>query len=159
MRSLGLLYALLASFVYAFALGAAPTTHAAPDDKPIWVIAHKSVPVNALSREDLRPIFQTRKTTWPDGSTVRPFNLMPTARSRQVFDEVVLGLSPELMPRYWIDRRVRGEPHPPKTVPSDVIMLKVIKSLAGAVGYLEAATVDPSVKVLARVVGGQVTAP
>jgi hypothetical protein len=150
---------LLASALSLLALSAVPLAPVAAESHSIWVIAHNSVPVTKLSHEELRPIFQTRKTSWPDGSSVRPFNLLPTAHARQVFDDVVLGLTPELMPRYWIDRRVRGEAYPPKTVPSEAIMLKVIKSLPGAVGYVEAPSIDPAVKVLARVVGGQVVAP
>jgi ABC-type phosphate transport system substrate-binding protein len=159
MRSLVVLYSLLASAIPLLVFGAAPISHAVQEDKVIWVIAHRAVAVTALSREELRPIFQTRKTTWPDGSAVRPFNLMPTARARQVFDDVVLGLSPDLMPRFWIDRRVRGESQPPKTVPTDATMLKVVRSLAGAVGYVEASAPDPSVKVIARIVSGQVVSP
>jgi len=159
MRNLGGLYMLLASFIPSFALGTPPITHAAQQNKLIWVIANRSVAATALSREELRPIFQARKTTWPDGSSVRPFNLAPTAYARQAFDNAVLGLSPELMLRYWIDRRVRGDAHPPKSVSSDEIMLKVVKSSIGAIGYVEAASVDSSVKVLARLVGGQVMPP
>lgn len=159
MRQPALLHTLLALALACFALSAAPLTHAAQDTPAIWVIAHKAVTVSALSREELRLIFQTRRTEWPDGSSVRPFNLMPNARARQVFDQTVLGLTPDLMPRYWIDRRIRGESHPPKTVPTDATMLKVIRSLAGSVGYLEAATVDSSVKVIAKIVGEQVVAP
>lgn len=159
MRSLGLLYTLLASTVSLVAISAVPVARVVAENHPIWVIAHKSVPVTKLSQEELRPIFQSRKTTWPDGSSVRPFNLLPNVYARQSFDAAVLALSPELMPRYWIDRRVRGEAYPPKTVPSEAIMLKVIRSLPGAVGYVEAATIDPAVKVVARIVGGQVVEP
>ena len=141
------------------AFSAAPITHAADDVPVIWVIAHKAVTVASLSRDDLRLIFQTRRTVWPDGSVVRPFNLMPTEPARQVFDRVVLGLTPDLMPRFWIDRRIRGESHPPKTVPTDATMLKVIRSLAGSVGYIAAPNVDSSVKVIARIVGEEVLAP
>lgn len=159
MRQPALLQMLFAMALACLMLGATPITRAAQDSPALWVIAHKGVSVASLSRDELRVIFQTRRTVWPDGSVVRPFNLMPNEPARQVFDRVVLGLTPDLMPRYWIDRRIRGESHPPKTVPTDATMLKVIKSLAGSVGYLVAPNVDPSVKVIAKIVGDRVVAP
>lgn len=149
------------------AVSASPIARAAQNGPIILVIAHRAVTVTALSHDELRLIFQTRRAVWPDGSTVRPFNLVPSERARQVFDRVVLGLTPELMPRYWIDRRIRGESHPPKTVPNDATLLKVIRNLVGSVGYVEAPTQDvakrffsdTSLKVIAKIVGEQVVSP
>jgi hypothetical protein len=128
-------------------------------DSVLSVIAHKGVAMRVASRDELRPIFETRKTTWPDGSPVRPFNREPSARARRTFDSTVLGLTPEAMPLFWIDRRVRGDSRPPKNVPSDVTMLRVVRTLPGAVGYVEGPVTDPSVKVIARIVGGRVVTP
>jgi hypothetical protein len=155
MRKLGLLTSLLVLV----ALQAGSANRITRADSVLSVIAHKSVAVRALSRDDLRPIFETRKTTWPDGSPVRPFNLDPSTRGRRVFDSVVLGLTPEVMPRFWIDRRVRGDSRPPRTIPSDASMLKVVRSLPGAVGYVEGLVTDSTVKVIARIVGGRVMSP
>jgi hypothetical protein len=52
-----------------------------------------------ISRDDLRPIFQTRKDTWPDGTPVRPFNLPESHGIRQGFDAAVLGLDPDRVAR------------------------------------------------------------
>jgi hypothetical protein len=80
---------LLAVLLAWLAISATQVTRAAQGDRVIWVIAHKSVTVTNLSHDKLRLIFQTRRTVWPDGSTVRPFNLLPSVRARQVFDQVV----------------------------------------------------------------------
>jgi ABC-type phosphate transport system substrate-binding protein len=125
----------------------------------IVVIANKAVQLQVISRDDLRPIFQRRKKNWPDGSAVRPFNLPPTSSVRQKFDTVVLGLDPEHMPLYWIDRRIRGGDRPPNTIPSAAIMLKLVGQMPGAVGYIEADAVDNTVKVIARLVDAQVVHP
>jgi ABC-type phosphate transport system substrate-binding protein len=154
MRKLALLY--LLSVLAAFG-DAHPSAAHAP--RTVSVIAHRALALGSVSRDELRPIFQTRKTTWPDGSNVRPFNLPPSSSARQVFDEVVLSLPPGLMPRFWIDRRVRGDAGPPTTVPNEQLMLQVVKSLRGAVGYVEAPISDPGVKVIARISAGQVVRP
>jgi ABC-type phosphate transport system substrate-binding protein len=123
------------------------------------VIANKSVNATKISRDELRPIFQTKKDTWPDGSPARPFNLPEANTARRSFDVAVLGLDADRVARYWIDRKIRGGERPPQTIPSSALMLKVVSKTAGAVGYVEAADVDASVKVIARVVDGQVVAP
>lgn len=125
----------------------------------IVVIANKSVSATKISRDDLRPIFQTKKDTWPDGTPAKPFNLPEKNTVRQGFDAAVLGLDPDRVARYWIDRKIRGGERPPQTAPSSAVMVKVISKTEGGVGYVEASAVDSSVKVVAKLVDGQVVAP
>ena len=123
------------------------------------VIANKSVSIAALGRDELRNIFQTRQVVWPGGLPVRAFNLPDTHPLRWSFDNSVLGLDPARAARYWIDRQVRGGERPPAVVPSPALMVRLIAKTVGSVGYVESALVNPSVKVLARVVDGQVVKP
>jgi ABC-type phosphate transport system substrate-binding protein len=128
-------------------------------DSTLVVIANKAVQSSTLSRDDLRSIFQTRKNTWPDGMPVRAFNLPDANVLRTSFDLAVLGLDPSQAARYWIDRRVRGGDRPPAIVPSSALMVRLVAKTVGSIGYVEPALVNPSVKVLARVVGGQLVKP
>jgi ABC-type phosphate transport system substrate-binding protein len=125
----------------------------------IVVIANKAVSTTRLSRDELRPLFQTKKDTWPDGSPAKPFNLPDKSTLRQGFDAAILGLDPDRIARYWIDRKIRGGERPPQTAPSSAVMVKVIGKTPGALGYVEASAVDASVKVVAKIVDGQVVAP
>jgi ABC-type phosphate transport system substrate-binding protein len=125
----------------------------------IAVIANKAVSVSKISRDELRPIFQTKKDTWPDGTPARPFNLPENNPLRQGFDLALLGLDPDRVARYWIDRKIRGGERAPQTAPSAAVMVKVVSKTPGAIGYVDAAAVDASVRIVARVVDGQVVAP
>lgn len=125
----------------------------------IVVIAHKARARTTSSRSDLRPIFQTRTDSWPSGELATPFNLPVGDDLRHGFDAAVLGLDPERVTRYWIDRQIRGGARPPKQVPNESLMLKVVSRTPGAVGYVSEAIVDDSVAVVAHVVNGQVVAP
>jgi hypothetical protein len=154
MRTFSLLFAVVALVSFA-----APWPTSALPEPPVLVIAHKAVASAALTRDDLRSIFQTKKSTWPDGVPVRPFNLPGTTLARQSFDLAVLGLEPARVARYWIDRQVRGGERPPPTVPSAALMIRLIAKTAGAVGYIDGPAAHPGVKVVARVVGGQVLKP
>jgi hypothetical protein len=145
--------------VGAVLLSATHASLAGVQSAPILVIANKSVEVAKVSLNDIRPIFQTKKNTWPDGSTARPFNLPENTGLRTSFDAAVLGLDPDRVARYWIDRKIRGGERPPPTAPTVAVMLKVIGKTPGAVGYVDAVSADSTVKVVARIVNGEVVAP
>lgn len=85
---------------------------------------------------------------------------MPESNAaRHGFDAAVLGLDPDRVARYWIDRKIRGGERPPLTAPSSALVVKLVSKTSGAVGYIEATALDASVKVVAKVVNGQVVAP
>lgn len=132
------------------------------DDEPdvILVIANKAVAVREISRDELRHIFQTKTSTWPDGSTVRPFNLPEADPARRGFDAAALGLDPERVSRYWIDRKIRGGSRPPQTAPSGALMVRIVAKTSGAIGYVDqSVALNGQVKVIAKVVGGRVLGP
>ena len=154
MRKLSLLGVVVA-FV-TLAVAPLPTRAAG---ETLVVIANKAVSATVLTRDELRPIFQTKKTTWPDGTPVRPFNLPDANATRQGFDAAVLGLDPDRVARYWIDRKIRGGERPPTIVSSSALMVKAVAKAAGAIGYAENSAVDASVKVIAKIIDGQVVKP
>ena len=135
-----------------------PATSSAGDDV-IAVIANKDVPQAKLGRDELRPIFQTTKTQWSNGTTIVPLNLPEDNSLRKGFDSAVLGLDPDRVARYWIDRKIRGDGRPPKKLSSPGAVLKAVAKTSGAIGYVAVADVDASVKVVAKIKGGTLSAP
>jgi ABC-type phosphate transport system substrate-binding protein len=123
------------------------------------VIVNKANPATALGASDLRPIFQTSKTSWGGGSDATPFNLPVDNRLRQDFDQAVLGLDPERAARYWKDRKIRGGARAPRQLPSTGTVLAAVAADPGAVGYVNAGEANNSVKVVAKIVGGKLSAP
>jgi ABC-type phosphate transport system substrate-binding protein len=138
------------------ALALTGNAHSGADE--IVVIAHPSTSVGALSESDLRPIFQTTKTSW-EGGTALPLNLPDSDAARRGFDAAVLGLDPDRVARYWVDRKIRGGNPPPKNVANASLILKVVASKPGAIGYVPASSLTSQVKVVARIRGGAVFAP
>jgi len=127
--------------------------------EPIVVIVNKANPASSLGASELRPIFQTSKTSWSSGGDARPFNLPDDNKLRQEFDQVVLGLDPERAARYWKDRKIRGGARAPKQLPSTSAVLAAVAANAGAVGYVNANEANGTVKVVAKIVGGKLSAP
>jgi hypothetical protein len=134
------------------------TSEAGSSDE-IAVVVNVANPATRITKEELRPLFQTTKTQWPDGSKVEPLNLGDDNAVRQSFDAAVLGLDPDRVARYWVDRKIRGGERPPRKVAAVSAMLRGIAVDKGGVGYVPANDVTPTVKVIARIKNGQVTSP
>lgn len=125
----------------------------------IAVVVSRANPTSRVEQRELRPLFQTTRTEWSSGVRAVPLNLPEDNSLRMDFDRVILGLDPDGVKKYWIDRKIRGGERPPKKVPSSGAVLRIVAKDAGAIGYISSRDVDNSVKVVARVRGGRVVAP
>ena len=125
----------------------------------IVVIVNKANPASALTATDLRPIFQTSKTSWSSGGDAVPINLPEDNPLRIAFDQTVLGLDADRVARYWKDRKIRGGARPPTRVSSSAAVLKLVAAKEGAVGYLKASEANATVKVVAKIAGGKLSGP
>lgn len=147
------------SLLLVFALmGVTPSPSTFAVEEEIVVIVNQSNPVRAAGRDTLRPLFQTTRTEWYGKSAV-PVNLPEDSPLRQRFDMAVMGLDPEGVARYWIDRKIRGGERPPRKVTSPSAVLRIVGQEAGGIGYVAASDVNASVKVIARIRDGQVVPP
>lgn len=125
----------------------------------IVVVVNKANPVSSMTQEDLRPLFQTTKSQWGDGVKADPFNLLDEDPARQSFDLAVLGLDPDRVARYWIDRKIRGGERPPRKVPSASAAARTVSNERGGVAYVHRSDLTPSVKVVAKISNGKVVSP
>jgi ABC-type phosphate transport system substrate-binding protein len=135
----------------------AAQTHAGGEQ--LVVIASKDAPTAKLSREELRPIFQVTKPRWSNGEPIVPFNLPEDNPLRRAFDTAVLGLSPNQVARYWIDKKIRGDVRPPKKLASSAAVARAVAKTPGSIGYVDQQDVTAAVKVVAKIQNGKVIAP
>jgi|CZKU01.1.fsa_nt_gi hypothetical protein len=161
MRPSGLRFALVATVFLTIVstVFAWPASTRADDGAMLVVVVHKGNPAKALTREDLRPLFQTNRTEWPDGTHAVPVNLPEDHPLRQAFDAAILGLDPDRVERYWIDRKIRGGERPPHKVSTPSAALRVVASDRGGVAYMAASDVNDTVRVVARISKGEVLPP
>lgn len=124
-------------------------------DEPISVIVHKRSRVATVDRDELRQIFQTHKTAWSaTGDRAIPINLPDKHPVRHEFDRAVLGLDPDRVARYWVDRKIRGDARPPRTAPSPAAVVRAVATNPDLVGYVPASEVGDEVKVVAKIIDG-----
>jgi hypothetical protein len=57
-------------------------------------------------------------------------------------------MSTDEVGRYWIDRRIRGQSGPPKSVPSVDLLRRLAAKLEGAVIYIAVEDITPELKLI-----------
>lgn len=133
----------------ALAAAASRRVGAAGDEKvPLAVIVPKSSPVSDLSQSELRAIFSTEQQTWSHGGKITLFVLPADTAERVSFDRIVLGMSADEAGRYWIDRRIRGNGSEPRTVPSVLMLNRVVAQTPGSVAYVRASQATDLVRIV-----------
>jgi ABC-type phosphate transport system substrate-binding protein len=116
--------------------------------RPLVVVVGKDAKISSLSHAELRRVF-TGTVVTAGGQRLVPFNYPPATPERSGFDRTVLGMSPQQVGRFWVDRKVRGEPPAPRALPSAAHVAKVVAKFPGAIGYLPADQVTADVRVVA----------
>lgn len=148
-------YALLYSVIAALFIEA-PRVSAGQGAKLVVIVAKES-PVADLSRAELKRVYLSDKLIVA-GQKLVPFNFTAGTAERSAFDRTVLGMSPEVMQRFWVDRKIRGQADAPRSLPSSAIMIKVVAKFPGALAYIPAQDLTPDVKPL-RIDGVEYTSP
>lgn len=147
MRRLFPLLVLLSGIVVAL-LALAPRHASAGNEVALAVVASPNSKLTSISMADLRRVFQSERLTDPDGNRLIALNHPPKTVDRVGFDLVVMGMDPEAVGRFWIDRKIRGGSGPPRTVESLATLRRVVEKLPGAIGYLRPSQLSNEVRAI-----------
>lgn len=113
----------------------APRVASADGARLVLIVAVDS-PIQDLDISVLRRLFGGDPVTDAGGRTLIPLNHPPRTPDRSLFDQRVLGMDPDQTVKYWIDRKIRAQPGPPRTVTSLRMLIGVVSKLPGAIGYV-----------------------
>jgi hypothetical protein len=111
------------------------------------IVVAKDFPSDNMSFGDLKRLYMGNPLT-VGGKNVIPIALNKQLPDRASFDELVLGMSPDTVALYWVDRKIRGQTGAPKAVESADILMRVVARVPGAVGYVRVDAVKDTVKVM-----------
>lgn len=125
----------------------APSALAQQGTRLVMIVTPGS-PLQNVELSVLMRLFGGDPVSDPSGRTLIPFNHPPRSPDRVLFDRRVLGMDPDEVAKYWIDRKIRAQPGPPRTATSLRMLLGVVGKLPGAVGYIRPEYLSPEVRAL-----------
>jgi ABC-type phosphate transport system substrate-binding protein len=125
------------------------TLIAATANAEVAVIVHKDN-VNTVSKSDIKRMFLGKMKKYSDGSSVTPVYLSEGNATRAAFEKMALKKSNSQIKAYWSKHLFSGKGNPPKQLTSDTDVLSLVGTNANVIGYIDAASVNDSVKVIAN---------
>jgi ABC-type phosphate transport system substrate-binding protein len=113
----------------------------------VAVVSAKSA-VQTLTSDQLADIFLGRVSRFPNGLLAVPIDLRDGSPERDRFYAKITGKTPAQVKAYWSKIIFTGRGQPPKAVASDLDVKKFVAANVGAIGYIDAALLDDSVRAL-----------
>jgi ABC-type phosphate transport system substrate-binding protein len=115
----------------------------------LLIIASPQVSDTAISVKQLADIYTLKKTFWAGNIQMVPVNREASSVEREVFSGAVFNLSPQELGEFWNQLAFQGK-LPPLIQTSDQAVLGFVRSVPGAIGYINAKQQPDGVKVLLR---------
>jgi len=147
-RRLALLVTLGITLFFFLALPSHERRARAADRVILAVFVGRDSGVQNLSMNELRRIFTNADDGAFSGERSVPFNHTAHSIDRIGFDQTVLRMNPDEVSRFWIDRKIRGLPGPPRAVDSLSQLLRLVARNSGGIGYARPAQVSRDVRVI-----------
>lgn len=105
----------------------------------VVVIAHPSVKVEGLSKNEVRQLFMGRTVSLPDGTVATLLDLDESVPARAGFLKDVMGKTEQQMRGYWTRLIFTGRAQPPKVMPSAADVVRTVSTAPGYIGYVDSA--------------------
>ncbi|CAA0081122.1 Uncharacterised protein [BD1-7 clade bacterium] len=103
---------------------------------------------NMVDLVEIRRMFLGKTKTWDDGSKVQPADLDAGQPGRDTFLKQVVRKSESSLNSYWARMLFSSKGKPPRQFVSPMAMQEWLIKTPGAIGYVDQADLNPSVKVL-----------
>ncbi|MGM0768587.1 MAG: phosphate ABC transporter substrate-binding protein [Pseudomonadota bacterium] len=115
----------------------------------VVVIGHPAGP-DSISANDVRDLYLNRSKALPDGQSARPYELPEGNAVRAEFHSKVTSRNDAQLKAFWSQQVFTGRGQPPEEAGNAAAMKAQVASTLGAIGYLDEADADDSVKVLLK---------
>lgn len=122
----------------------------APQQRALAVIVHKSNPTEDLSLSELREYFLSERTNWPTKQKVRAVMIAAGRPERAALLQVALDMRREqdYQAHFLRAKFTEQALEQPRELAATADVLRFVSNVPGALAYLPASEVDPSVKVV-----------
>ena len=130
-------------------LGTAPCTAQAQESEPLAIVVNRSNPLTEISLADLRRVYRGQRSRWSNGRRVTLVMRDPGTPEREAILRTLYGVAEVEYRRAYLQAIFSGETSDaPKTLVSTHGVVRFVYNVPGAIGYIRARDVDPSVKML-----------
>jgi len=103
----------------------------------------------SMSNEDVAKLYLGKTKKFTDGNNAVPIDRKEGSEIRVQFIETVVGKDESQMKSYWSRLIFTGKGVPPKVADSDQEVKELVSRNPDIIGYIDASSVDDSVKVVA----------
>jgi len=104
---------------------------------------------SGIDADAVKRIYLGKMKAFPDGSKALPLTFEQGNDVRGAFNTGVLGKSESQYSAFWSKLVFTGKGQPPKALGSDAEVVSAVAADPGAIGYVDAGSVDGSVRVVA----------
>jgi ABC-type phosphate transport system substrate-binding protein len=111
------------------------------------VVGSKST-VGSLDKNQVRNIFLGKVSSYPDGQTAAPVDLPESSPLREEFYQRVTNSSAAEVKARRAQLAFTGRGDPPRVANGSSDIKKILNSTQGAIGYIDKADLDGSVKIV-----------
>ncbi|HAV64381.1 MAG TPA: hypothetical protein DCY13_18685 [Verrucomicrobiales bacterium] len=115
----------------------------------VAIVVNPDNPVDELSFKDLRALLELQQQFWKNGNRVSLVTLKAGLPEKELVLKKVYFRTEDALNRYWMNRMFKAEIATiPKARASSDEVKQVVSRLPNGIGFIDATTVDASVKVL-----------
>ncbi|SLM29330.1 Conserved exported hypothetical protein [Desulfamplus magnetovallimortis] len=114
----------------------------------VAVIVNLDNPSNQLSAKEISDIYLGRRRSFPDGSKVVVLERDSNCKLREIFFRLLNGMTLKRLNAYWARLQFSGAVQPPIQFDDSSSVVDVVRTNPHAIGYINAQSVDESVKVV-----------
>ena len=115
------------------------------------VIVNKDNPVKELNKREIIDLYMGRNLYFADGKLALRLDQPPTSNERQQFYQTLVKKSVAQVNAYWAKLLFTGRASPPLLMHSNEQLLDTIRNNRNAIGYIDKANLDSSVKAVGHV--------
>lgn len=114
----------------------------------VAVVVNLKNSIEKMTPEQVSDIFLGRHRTFPSGDPVLVLERERNSPLRKKFFQSLNGMSLRRLNAYWARLQFSGEVQPPPTLGNSRDILQAVRKNPNAIGYVDAAIVDDSVRVV-----------
>jgi ABC-type phosphate transport system substrate-binding protein len=132
-----------------FGAWAALAQHARAAPEDFAVIMNKDNP-NTVDLAFVQRVYLGAVRNWPDGSPVLPFDQPEPSEVREAFSQGLLQRGVSTVKALWAQNIFTGRGYPPKVLPNDAEVRRIVAANRHALGYIRRNQLDDTVKAVLK---------